>query len=114
LFTRLTPAEQLWPWLEAITAPTVVCGHTHMQFERQIGSRRVLNAGSVGMPFGAPGAYWLRLGPDVQFRHTAYDLQTAATRISETHYPQAKEFASTNVLDPPSEARMLEVFTRGG
>jgi predicted phosphodiesterase len=114
LFTRLTPDEQLLPWLEAITAPTVVCGHTHMPFERRIGGRRVLNAGSVGMPFGAPGAYWLLLGPGVQFRHTTYDLETAAARINDTDYPQAKEFASTNVLSPPTEARMLGVFTRGG
>jgi predicted phosphodiesterase len=112
LFTRLTPDEQLMPAFGALTVPAVVCGHTHMQFERRIGRCRVFNAGSVGMPFGAPGAYWLLLGPDVQFRHTAYDLAMAAARIGETGYPQATEFASGNVLSPPSEERMLEVFTR--
>lgn len=40
-----------------------VCGHIHMQFDRMIGATRVVNAGSVGMPFGEPGAYWLLLGP---------------------------------------------------
>ena len=49
-------------------APLVVCGHTHMQFDRTVGTSRVVNAGSVGMPFGEPGAYWLLLGPDVQLR----------------------------------------------
>jgi hypothetical protein len=45
-----------------------------MQFERVIGGIRVVNAGSVGMPFGKAGADWLLLGPEIQFRHTAYDL----------------------------------------
>lgn len=89
----------------------VVCGHTHMQFDRTIGrTRRVVNAGSVGMPFEEPGAYWLLLGPDVQLRHTPYDLASAATRIRDTAYPQAEEFAARNVLQPPSEEATLEAF----
>lgn len=112
LFTRLTPEEQLTPAFAAVAVATVVCGHTHMQFDRRIGRRRILNAGSVGMPFGAAGAYWLLLGPHAQFRTTAYDLAAAASRIGATSYPQAKEFATGNVLNPPSEERMLEVFTR--
>jgi predicted phosphodiesterase len=112
LLTRITPEALVRPSFDGLTAPTVVCGHTHMQFERRIGSCRVYNAGSVGMPFGAPGAYWLLLGPGIEFRHTAYDGRAAAARIAATGYPQAKEFATGNVLSPPSEARMLEVFTR--
>jgi hypothetical protein len=54
-----------------------------MQFDRKIGATRVVNAGSVGMPFGEPGAYWLLLGPDVQLRHTDYDLTEAAQRIRD-------------------------------
>jgi hypothetical protein len=83
-----------------------------MQFDRTIGSIRVLNAGSVGMPFGEPGAYWLLLGPDIQLRHTPYDLAKAAQRIRDTKYPQAQEFAAGNVLQPPSEGKTLEAFTR--
>ena len=112
LFTRLTPDEELIPAFGSLAVPTVVCGHTHMQFERRIAGCRVCNAGSVGMPFGAPGAYWLLLGPDVSFRYTAYDVQAAAARIQETSYPQAAEFAAGNVLNPPSEGQMLEVFAR--
>jgi predicted phosphodiesterase len=112
VFTRLTPEALVRPAFDGLTVQTVVCGHTHMQFERRIGGRRVCNAGSVGMPFGAPGAYWLLMGPDIQFRHTAYDLRSAASRIAGTRYPQAREFASGSVLSPPSEERMLEVFGR--
>jgi hypothetical protein len=69
-----------------------------------------VNAGSVGEPFGDPGAFWVLLGPDVQLRHTSYDLTKAAERIRATNYPQAQEFAAHSVLQPPSEAEMLEIF----
>ena len=112
VFTRLTPEERLLPRFEGLNVPLVVCGHTHMQFDRTIGGIRVVNAGSVGMPYGAPGAYWLLLGPDVELRHTSYDLTRAAERIRDTNYPMAQDFAAHNVLQPPSEGEALEVFTR--
>jgi predicted phosphodiesterase len=111
-FTRLTPEDRLLPLFEGLQVSVVVCGHTHMQFDRMIGRTRVVNAGSVGMPFGAPGAFWALLGPDVQLRHTPYDLTQAAERIRATQYPQAQEFAAQNVLQPPSEKEMLEIFGR--
>jgi hypothetical protein len=114
IFTRLTPEECLLPVFEGLNVPLVVCGHTHMQFDRTIGRVRVVNAGSVGMPFGKPGAYWLFLGPDVQLRRTSYDLTKAAERIRATYYPQALEFAANNVLQPPSEEETVEAFTRLG
>jgi len=109
-FTRLTQEERLLPVFDGLNVPLVVCGHTHMQFDRMIGRTRAVNAGSVGMPFGEPGADWLLLGPDVQLRHTPYNLTKAAERILHTNYPEAQHFAARNVLRPPSEAEMLEVF----
>ncbi len=112
IFTRLTADERLLPIFDTLGVPLVVCGHTHMQFDRVIGRTRVVNAGSVGMPFGATGAFWLLLGPGVQLRRTEYDLERAAARIRATKYPQAEAFASGNVLQAPSEAAILEGFTR--
>jgi putative phosphoesterase len=112
IFTRLTAQDRLRPIFADLAVSTVVCGHTHMQFDRTIGSVRVVNAGSVGMPFGAAGAYWLLLGPDVDFRRTAYNLAAAAARVRRTAYPQAEEFASGSVLQPPSEDDMLAAFAR--
>lgn len=114
IFTRLTPEEVLLPIFEGLNVSMVVCGHTHMQFDRMIGSTRVVNAGSVGMPFGEPGADWLLLDPEVQLQHTSYDLAEAAERIRRTRYPQAEDFAANYVLHPPPEGKMLEVFTRAG
>jgi diadenosine tetraphosphatase ApaH/serine/threonine PP2A family protein phosphatase len=112
IFTRLTPEDRLLPIFGNLDASVAVCGHTHMQFDRMIGNIRVVNAGSVGMPFGEPGAYWLLLGPDVQLRHTPYDLAKAAEHIRDTQYPQAHDFAARNVLQPPSAGETLEAFTR--
>ena len=112
MFTRLTPEDRLSPMFEGVNASTIVCGHTHIQFDRIVGKIRVVNAGSVGMPFGKPGAYWLLLGPDVQLRHTPYDVAKAAERIRGSGYPHAQNFAARNVLQPPSEKEMLEVFAK--
>lgn len=114
IFTRLTPEAALLPVFDGITSRVVVCGHTHMQFDRMIGGVRVVNAGSVGMPYGEPGARWLLLGPDVEMRNTLYDFAKAADRIRGTQYPQAESFAAGNVLQPPNEAEVLETFTRMG
>jgi hypothetical protein len=83
-----------------------------MQFDRMIGRTRVVNAGSVGMPFGEPGAYWLLLGPDVHLRHSSYDLAKAAQSIRASSYPQAEDFAARNILQPPSKKEMLEAFRK--
>jgi predicted phosphodiesterase len=112
MFTRLTPEDRLLPVFQGLKVSVVVCGHTHMQFDRRVGGIRVVNAGSVGMPFGEPGAYWLLLGPDVHLQRTAYDFAKAADRIRETTYPQGQDFAARNVLQPPSEKEMLESFVR--
>jgi predicted phosphodiesterase len=110
IFTRVTDEARLRPVFATVDASLVVCGHTHMPFDRTVGRTRVVNAGSVGMPFGAAGADWLLLGPDVGFRHTSYDLVDAAERVRRTSYPQAENFAAHSILQPPSEAQMREAF----
>jgi predicted phosphodiesterase len=112
VFTRLTPEDRLLPFFRDLHADVVVCGHTHMQFDRVIGDVRVINAGSVGMPFGEPGGYWLLLGSDIQLRSTTFDLAKAAERIRATTYPDANGFADRSLLRPPPEDEMLEAFAR--
>jgi predicted phosphodiesterase len=112
IFTRLTPEDRLAPLFDPLDATLVVCGHTHMQFDRMVGRTRVVNAGSVGMPFGTPGANWLLLAPDVQLRHTHYDLEEAARQVAATTFPNAADFAAQFIVNPRSEAEMLEVYAR--
>lgn len=111
IFTRLTSEERLAPLFADSKEKTVVCGHTHLQFDRAVGETRVVNAGSVGMPFGRTGAGWLILGPDIDLRHTDYDLQSAAERIRQTKYPDSDKFVESYVLNAPSEEQMLAAYS---
>jgi putative phosphoesterase len=74
IFTERTPEDRLVEIFAGVDADIVVCGHTHMQFERSIAGRRVINSGSVGMPYeNEPGAYWTL---DLEHRRTDYDGAT--------------------------------------
>jgi predicted phosphodiesterase len=74
IFTERTPEENVAPCFSGVDADLVVCGHTHVQFDREIAGLRIVNAGSVGMAYeDAPGAYWLLLGHGVEFRRTEFE-----------------------------------------
>jgi predicted phosphodiesterase len=89
--TVFTPEARLARILAEAGAPLVVGGHTHRQFDRTAGGRRMVNAGSVGRPYEpAPGAYWLRLGPDVELRRTMYDTEAASAHFRASGYPFAE------------------------
>ena len=78
IFTELTPEERIAFLFEDVDADVVVCGHTHMQFERTIAGKRVINSGSVGLPFEEkPGAYWTF---DLEHRFTPYAGAAAPER----------------------------------
>jgi putative phosphoesterase len=102
IITARTPDPRLLEMIDDTDADVVVCGHTHMQFDRRLGARRVVNPGSVGMPYGQTGAYWAVLGPRVELRRTVYDLGAAAMRIGESTWPEADTFARENVLTVPT------------
>lgn len=114
LFTPITPAERLNVVFSHVAQEIVVCGHTHMQFERDVSNLRIINAGSVGMPYAdQPGAYWLLLRPEGhEFQRTAYDGEAAAQAIRASGYPQAQEFTEENVLKVPTVAEATKLFER--
>jgi putative phosphoesterase len=97
IFTRISPDERWREALAGVDADVVVCGHTHIQFERHIGDIRLVNAGSVGMPYERePGAYWALLdGTGVELRRTEYvpgDLSVWPGEWPEASPDEATEF----------------------
>ncbi len=113
IVTRATREERLSDILRGVRERVVVCGHTHVQFDRLVGPFRVVNAGSVGMPYeGAPGAYWALLGPDVELWRTPYDVERAAERIRSSAFPRADEFAAEYVASPSTAEEATEQFER--
>ncbi|MFF8311092.1 metallophosphoesterase family protein [Streptomyces lydicus] len=126
LFCHATPRDdeevvlvdsRLARWQEVFTGldddiRTVVCGHTHMPFVRlaPVG-RLVVNPGSVGMPYGRPGAHWALLGPGTDLRRTPYDLEAAVRHITRTSsYPDAAAWADYYLYARATDADALAAF----
>jgi len=100
--TRWTASARRW--LSAAT--------THMPFDRLVAGHRVINPGSVGMPYGHPGAGWALLGPGVTLRCTSYDAEAAAKTIGASRHPlRAGVGAREYVLNHYSADEALEAFT---
>lgn len=106
--TVRTPEERLREALAGVDADVVVTAHTHMQYDRRVLGRRLLNPGSVGLPYeDERGAYWALLGPDVEHRRTEYDLDEAVARHRATGDPRAKEMVDL-LLSPPSRVEVVD------
>jgi putative phosphoesterase len=95
ILTKISPDERWREALAGVDADVVVCGHTHVQFDRRIGDIRLVNAGSVGMPYEhEPGAYWALLdGTDVELRHTRCQAPDVSAWPGE--WPQATPAEAT-------------------
>ncbi|CAN5922281.1 metallophosphoesterase family protein [soil metagenome] len=90
---------------------TIVCGHTHMPFQRLAHRRLIVNPGSVGMPYGRGGAHWALLRDGVvQLRTTTFDVDAACEAIIATGYPEAHAWAEFFVRSPASDAEALTTF----
>jgi putative phosphoesterase len=107
IFTEQTPDDTMAEMLSGTTQSTVVCGHTHMQVDRRVGRWRVINAGSVGMPYDdGPDARWALLGPGVAHRRTNLDQERMAEAIRASGWPQAEQFLG----ESPSREEVLDYF----
>ena len=114
IMTARTAEARLDEFLAGVEADVVVCGHTHMPFNRMHGDIRLVNPGSVGMPYGKTGAHWALLGPGVTFHRENYDLDEAAGRIRSSTWPGAEEFARENVVRVPSVEEAMEFLAANG
>ena len=114
MMTSATPEGRLRELTAGSNADVIVCGHTHIQFDRVVDGVRIVNPGSVGMPYGEPGAHWALFGPDVDFRRTDYDRESAAARIRMSSWPDAAGFARDNVLSVPSVDQAMDFFRQHG
>jgi predicted phosphodiesterase len=98
---RAARADEVAARLGNVTAPLVLCGHTHMPRLAQCGGSLIVNPGSVGLPAfdddhpfahvmetGTPHARWALVersaaGWQAQLRATAYDWNAAAARAED-------------------------------
>jgi putative phosphoesterase len=111
IITALTPPERLEPMHAGVAEPIVVCGHTHNQFTLEHDGRRVVNAGSVGLPYqGAAAAFWLLLGPDIDLRRTDYDVEAALDAMRATGAPGVDEQLHQSLVDPADATMVARMF----
>ena len=109
IITSLTPEDALKRLLAGINEKVVVCAHTHHQFDREMDRFRVINPGSIGMPYeGNPGAYWALLGPGVNLRKTGYDYERVVEDALSIGYPDASY--QEKILTPPNPEKVAAFF----
>jgi len=109
--TYLTPDDRLRDLLEGVEEQVVVCGHTHVQFDRTVDGIRVVNCGSVGAPYEPePAAYWALLGDGVELRRTDYDIEAAIAGAFAAGYPKAEEATSFLRPDPARAERISRLI----
>jgi predicted phosphodiesterase len=113
IITRATPKGRLREILAGVDEQVVVGGHTHQQFDRSIDKWRIVNAGSVGMPYeGRRGAYWALLGPDVELRRTEYDVERALSELRAGGFPDLDEMLKESLIDPMDPDEIAQFFER--
>lgn len=91
---------------------TMVCGYTHMPFLRLTHGRQIINPGSVGMPYGRPGAHWALLaGGVVCLRRTLSDLDQASVTICrQSSSPNVAAWTDYFLYARASDAEAITAF----
>jgi putative phosphoesterase len=107
LVTAETPPDRVRELLAGVPERALVTAHTHVSYSRVVDAVRLLNPGSVGLPYeGRPGAYWALLGPEVEHRCTDYDLDAALQRMAAAGMPGWDEYAQL-LRTPPTPAEVI-------
>jgi putative phosphoesterase len=119
VYCHATPVDNL-PATTAITPDadlvemfgergTFVIGHTHHQFDRRVGELRVVNAGSVGMPYeGDVAAYWLLVEDgEPRFMRSPFDVDHAVERVRASGWAEGDEFVAENLLVAPDRDQAI-------
>jgi putative phosphoesterase len=99
IVTAETPVDALDELFADASEDTVVIGHTHHQFDRSASRVRVINAGSIGMPYeGEVAAFWALVeNGEPLFRKTSFDVEAAVAALEASDWPGAAEFVAENL-----------------
>jgi len=99
--TRLSRWEEVLAAVDPDVS-TIVCGHTHMPFQRLAHRRTIINPGSGWRT----GAHWALLHEGVaQLRTTLFDVEAACAAIAATGCPEAEAWAEFFVRSPRATRR---------
>jgi predicted phosphodiesterase len=87
--------EELMETYGGLGAATVVYGHIHRPYLRELAGLTVANSGAVGMPFDGDwrASYLLIDGGAVEIRRVEYDLERELSVLLASGYPDAERLA---------------------
>ncbi|WMJ81409.1 metallophosphoesterase family protein [Clostridium sp. MB40-C1] len=80
--------------IEELKGDILVCGHTHLPYEKRYGNKILINDGSVGKPkIGNPNSTYCILDFDentekVEFIEVSYDYESIAKAMEERNFPK--------------------------
>lgn len=119
IWTRASADERFAAPLAGVLQRTVLCGHVHQRFDRVVDGHRVVNPGSVGMPYeGDAAAFWALLdGGEVELRRTAYDVPAALEEMRATGMPAFDDYLGDSLIepcDPDAVTRFFEAQPSNG
>jgi putative phosphoesterase len=109
IVTAVSTVARVEPMLDGVDEALVVSGHTHVQFDRVVANRRLVNAGSVGMAYQGEsgGAYWTMFGPTVEHRRSGFDADALATALRESGYPNPEWFEPESAEQAAAEYEQM-------
>jgi predicted phosphodiesterase len=111
MVTRASPVERYAEVLAGVERGLVVAGHTHQQHTRDVGARRFVNAGSVGLPYEGDGAArwaWIA-GGVADLRRTEYDAAAAGARMLGAGWPDERSVRAS-LIEPVEPAVVTDLF----
>ena len=88
-----TPDDEIRPHLASLDARLLLYGHTHRPVDRTVGSVRLVNPGSVGLPLdGDPRPAYALLDFEgerctVTIRRVEYDLEAVIAELERVEHP---------------------------
>jgi len=110
IITMVTPDSRLEPMLADVSEPVIVCGHTHRQFDREFGGKRLLNAGSLGMPYeGVAAAFWLLIDHEAELRRSSYDIAASLKTFRDAGCPDVEAHFKESLIEP-ADPEMISAF----
>jgi putative phosphoesterase len=114
ILTRGTPPEVVATALSGADESLIVAGHTHQQYEQTVGNKRLVNAGSVGLPYeGEPAAFWAIVEDgEVELRRTDYDVDAAVELILGSGFPTAADWLEGSLVKPERPDAVIAFFER--
>jgi diadenosine tetraphosphatase ApaH/serine/threonine PP2A family protein phosphatase len=110
--------EEIEKSLAGTEASFVICGHTHLPMEWQIGEWHIFNPGSVGVPLDGifSASYMLLDGNDhgwsATFRRVPFDYETIFDEFERSGYNAQSGPIGRLVVEIYKQARPLMGFVR--